>query len=117
MARRIWPAIPLAALAASAVGVGAAPASATELCPTFAKAGVRYQWETLGAGLSCTAANAWVARLSGEPVRGQGKVALSDGPRGYRCFATLERRGRAVGGICYKGTVAAPSPGFTWFGS
>ncbi|MGZ4411724.1 MAG: hypothetical protein ACXVY8_06275 [Gaiellaceae bacterium] len=108
-------AVAVALFAATSV-VSAAPAG--QLCPSFKKSGLKYQFETLGSGYSCSSAKGWIDKLSGDrvPVK-PGHVPLHNGPKGLHCFATAELKGHASSGACYKGTLAFPGPGFTWIGS
>jgi hypothetical protein len=43
-----------------------------------------------------------------------GKVARTNGPRGYHCYAVSDKKGVASDGQCYKGTAAFPKSGFAW---
>jgi hypothetical protein len=95
------------------------PATAAgKLCPKFSKSGLTYQWEVVGTGFTCASAKKWVVKLSNDHAdTSKGKVALTNGPKGYHCFASLDTKGLASGGLCYKGTLAFPKSGFTWNGS
>jgi len=92
--------------------------AAAQVCPKFSKSGVTYQWETVGTGFTCGSAKKWVVKLIKDPAdTSKGKVALSNGPKGYHCYASFDTDGLASGGLCYKGTLAFPKSGFTWNGS
>ena len=92
--------------------------AAAQVCPKFAKSGLTYQWETVGTGFTCSSAKKWVVKLSNDSAdTSKGKVALHNGPKGYHCYASLDTKGLASGGLCYKGTLAFPKSGFTWNGS
>ncbi len=57
-------------------------------------------------------------KLIKDPVdTSSGKVALTNGPTGYHCFATSDEKGHASAGTCYKGTLAFPKSVFAWFNS
>jgi hypothetical protein len=98
-----------------------APAGATragQVCPTFTSLGLKVQWETVGTSFSCSAAKTWVVKLIADKVKQTlGRVPLTNGPKSLHCYATLETKGHASGGLCYKGTLAYPATGFTWYGT
>ena len=106
-------AVALVSLVAASV---AGAAHAGQVCPSFKHNGRTYNWETVGTGWSCASAKPWVVKLSGDRVHvGTKNVPLSNGPRGYHCYATLfSHGGRATSGTCFKGTVAFPGSGFAW---
>lgn len=108
----------VSAAAALAAGSFAHGATAGQLCPSFSKSGLTYQWETVGTGWTCTSAKPWIVKLSGDRVAAvAGKVTLKNGPSGFKCYASLTHKGRASGGLCFKGTLAFPKSGFTWNGT
>jgi hypothetical protein len=112
----------LAIVAIAAVGVPIATAetasAAGKVCPTFSASGLKYTWETAGTGFTCDSAKRSLVKLLKDKVdTSSGKVALTNGPKGYHCFATNDQKGSASGGICYKGTLAFPKSGFLWSGS
>ncbi len=91
---------------------------AGQLCPTFTSQGLKVQWETVGTGISCGKAKAWVVQLIADKVKPTvGKVPLHNGPSGLHCYAISETKGHVSGGLCYKGTLAYPGSGFTWNGA
>ncbi len=111
-----------AIVAIGAVGVPIAIATpafaAGKVCPTFRASGLKYQWETAGTGFTCKSAKHWLVKLIRDRAdTSSGEAALHNGPKGYHCFATLDTKGKASGGLCYKGTVAYPKSGFTWNGT
>jgi hypothetical protein len=111
-----------AVIAIGAIGIPmatAAPASAAgKICPTFRASGLKYQWETAGTGFTCKSAKHWLVKLIKDHAdTSSGEVKLTNGPKGYHCFATLDHKHKASGGLCYKGTVAYPKSGFTWNGT
>jgi hypothetical protein len=99
--------------AASTAGAGRAAA----VSPTFKQGGRTYRWETIGNSWTCKSAKTWVVKLIGDHIHSSTKtVPLTNGPRGYHCFAEPDsRRGRATSGTCFKGTLAFPGTGFAWF--
>jgi len=42
------------------------------------------------------------------------KVVLKNAPRGFKCSAVDDAKGRPAVGSCYTGTVAFPKNGFQW---
>ena len=100
---------------AAASTAGAARAAA--VCPSFKQGGRTYQWETLGSSWTCKSAKPWVVKLLGDHIHTSIKnLPLTNGPRGYHCWAEPNsRRGRATSGTCFKGTFAFPGTGFAWF--
>jgi hypothetical protein len=110
----------LLVLAATAL-MASAPAGATrsgQICPAFRSLKLKVQWETVGEGYTCTSAKPWVLKLIADKVKkSPGNVPLRNGPKGLHCFATLETKGHASVGVCYKGTLAYPGSGFTWNGT
>ena len=108
-----------AIVAIAAVGMPIATAgtasAAAEVCPTLSAAGSKYTWETVGTGFTCGNAKHWVLKLIKDRVdTSSGKVALTNGPRGYHCYAVSDKKGVASDGQCYKGTAAFPKSGFAW---
>jgi hypothetical protein len=108
-----------AIVAVAAMGipiVAAGPASAkAAVCPTLSVSGSKYTWETVGTGFTCANAKHWVLKLVKDPVdTSSGKVALTNGPKGYHCYAVAATKGVASDGQCYKGTAAFPKSGFAW---
>lgn len=102
-----------AAFLAIAVTGRAAPAG--QICPAFKDGGLKFNWETVGTGWSCSSAKPWVLKLSHAHVRiAAGNAPMTGGPRGYHCYATLKRKGRVSLGSCFKGTWAYPGSGFSW---
>jgi hypothetical protein len=116
--RRVLASAAIVAIAAIGVPIltaGSASAAA-QVCPTLTASGVKYQWETVGTGFTCGNAKQWVTKLIKDPVdTTSGKVTLTNGPKGYHCFATSDDKGHASAGTCYEGTAAFPKSGFAWF--
>jgi hypothetical protein len=121
MIRRACLALAISALVATGAlaAVSAAPAAAAgKVCPSFSQSGLKYFSETVGSGFTCGTAKTWVLKLSKDHVdTTTGKIALSNGPKGYHCVATSDAKGKASVGACYKGTLAFPKSGFLWNGS
>jgi hypothetical protein len=110
-------AVSVAAALTSASAVRAEPAA--QVCRKFTQGRLTFTSETLGTSWSCAAAKAWIVKLAADRVRVSARnVPLSNGPRGYHCFATpFSRGGRATSGSCIKGTIAFPGTGFAWNGA
>jgi hypothetical protein len=106
------------ALGAAVIAASSRAATTGSLCPAFAHGGLTYHWETVGTGWTCWSARPWVVKLSSDRVgAAAGSVKLTNGPKGYHCFASSTHKGYASGGLCYAGTLAYPKSGFTWNGT
>jgi hypothetical protein len=106
--------VAIAAVGIPTVTAGTASAAA-EVCPTLSSSGSKYTWETVGTGFTCGNAKHWVLKLIKDRVdTTSGKVALTNGPKGYHCYAVSDKKGVASDGQCYKGTAAFPKSGFAW---
>src|SRR5579862_4414771 len=101
MARRMWMSVSVLAVMVAVFLVATSEVSARpagQLCPTFSKSGLKYDWETVGTGFTCQSAKVWLVKLIADRVAPTlGKVALHNGPVGLHCYATLERNGHASG--------------------
>lgn len=112
---RIWV---LLALGAALAAASARAAPTGQICASFSHGGLTYHWETVGTGWTCSSAKPWVVKLSGDRVgAAAGSIKLTNGPKGYHCYASLAHKGYASGGLCYAGTLAYPKSGFTWNGT
>jgi hypothetical protein len=103
------------------LSTGAARASVAvrngQICPTFTQSKLTFEWEAIGS-FTCKSAMTWVEKLAADHVSPLGgEIALTNGPKGYHCYATLEKKGVASSGLCYKGTAAYPTSGFNWTGA
>ncbi len=106
--------VAIAAVGIPMVTAGTASAAAA-VCPTLSASGSKYTWETVGTGFTCGNAKHWVVKLTKDRVdTSSGKVALTNGPKGYHCYAVSDKKGVASDGQCYKGTAAFPKSGFAW---
>jgi hypothetical protein len=106
--------VAIATIGIPVVAAGSASAKAA-VCPTLSASGSKYTWETVGTGFTCANAKHWVLKLIKDPVdTSSGKVALTNGPKGYHCYAVSDTKGVASDGQCYKGTAAFPKSGFAW---
>ena len=106
--------IALGAALAAASGGAAAPTAA--VCGSLKVSRVKINYETL-AGWTCSSAKTWIVKLAADHVAPSNhNVRLTNGPRGYHCFATPLRRGSwARSGTCFTGTITFPGKGFAWF--
>jgi len=104
-----------AALAITAAVAQAKPAA--QVCPAFTQGRLIFKSETLGTRWTCASAKTWIAKLSRDKIRhSTSNVPLSNGPKGYHCFAEPSSKGgRATDGTCFTGTIAYPGTGFAWF--
>lgn len=95
----------------------AAPASGTAaVCKSFSASGLKkIQWSVIG-NVTCGKAKPWLVKLLAYHGKPDVKVVLKDGPKGFKCSATTDGKGRPSAGACYTGTVAFPKNGFQWFG-
>ena len=113
----LWAAI-LGAVAFGALGVTsvakAAPA-ANQVCPSFTKAGVKYNWEVVG-NVTCSQGKTWLLKLIAAHLSGQGyvKAKIPGAPKGFHCFSGYLKNGHAQHGACYTGTFAYPGNGLLW---
>jgi hypothetical protein len=104
----------LGAVGVPIIGPGTASAAA-QVCPKLSVAGSKYTWETVGTGFTCGSAKPLVVKLIKDRVdTSSGKVQLTNGPKGYHCYAVGDTKGVASDGQCYKGTLAFPKSGFAW---
>jgi hypothetical protein len=120
MTRRACTAIAVAAvLLGASLFAASSPRASTNagaICPTFSKYRLTYSWSVIGR-FSCKTAKPWLVKLIGEHVRtSTGTVRMHKGPKGLKCFAEIESKGRATVGLCYSGTFAYPTNGFSWSG-
>jgi hypothetical protein len=102
-------------LASFAASTGARAAVSGEVCKTFSASGLKVQWSAIG-NVTCAKAKPWLTRLLADRGKPGVKVALKNAPRGFKCAATDDSKGRPFAGACYTGTLAFPKNGFQWFG-
>ena len=101
--------------AASTAGAAGAP----QVCKQFKQGGRTYSFETIGTAWTCATAKAWVVKLIADHAAvSTKKVPLTNGPRGYHCYASPGRHvALATDGMCFTGTVKFPKTGFAWLTS
>ena len=104
---------------AATIVAASAHAARPQVCSTFKQAGETFTSFTIGTAWTCASAKSWIGKLSDDRVGHVTKnVPLTNGPRGYHCFAIAgSKAGRATSGTCFKGTLAFPQTGFAWTGS
>jgi hypothetical protein len=83
------------------------------VCKTFATSGLKPRWSVIG-NVTCAKAKPWLVKLLADHGRPGVKVVLKNGPRGFKCSAVDDAKGRPAVGSCYTGTVAFPKNGFQW---
>jgi hypothetical protein len=95
-----------AATGGRATGTGA-------VCKTFATSGLKPRWSVIG-NVTCAKAKPWLVKLLADRGKPGVKVVLKNGPRGFKCSAVDDAKGRPAVGSCYTGTIAFPKNGFQW---
>jgi hypothetical protein len=98
-----------------AAATGASAATSAGVCKTFSASGLKVQWSAIG-NVTCAKAKPWLTTLLADRGRPGVKVVLKNAPRGFKCSATDDSKGRPFAGACYTGTLAFPKNGFQWFG-
>ena len=110
-------AVVVATVAGAILGSGAAtgaPATGTAaVCKTFSASGLKPQWSVIG-NVTCAKAKPWLVKLLADRGRPGVKVVLRNGPKGFKCSAVDDAKGRPAVGSCYTGTIAFPKNGFQW---
>jgi hypothetical protein len=99
----------------SAMTTGAGAARAAGVCKTFSASGLKIEWSAIGT-MTCSKAKPYLVKWLGHRGKPHVKVVLTGGPKGYKCSAVDDAKGRASVGACYTGTAAFPKNGFQWFG-
>jgi hypothetical protein len=94
-------------------GAGAAPTAG--ICKTFSASGLTLRWSAIGS-MTCSKAKPYLVKFLSHRGKPDVKVVLTGGPRGYKCSAMDDAKGRPAVGACYTGTAAFPKNGFQWLG-
>jgi hypothetical protein len=102
-------------LASFAAATGARAAASAEVCKTFSASGLKVRWSAIG-NVTCAKAKPWLTKLLADRGKPGVKAVLKNAPRGFKCAATDDSKGRPFVGACYTGTPAFPKNGFQWFG-
>jgi hypothetical protein len=113
--RGAWTAAAVVALVLASFLAAGSPARAAttgSVCRDVTVQKTVYHWSVVGTGLSCTAAKPWLVKFASAHYRpSSGTVTLHNGPRGYKCSATLMKV-HLFTVVCYVGTFAHPTRGF-----
>ena len=64
--------------------------------------------------VTCAKAKPWLVKLLADHGKPGVKVVLKNAPRGFKCWAVDDAKGRPTVGSCYTGTLAFPHNGFQW---
>ena len=111
-------AVVVATTTVAVIGAGAATARASgtaAVCKSFSASGLKkVEWSVIGS-VTCGKAKPWLVKLLAYHGKPDVKVVLKNGPKGFKCTATTDGKGRPSAGACYTGTVAFPKNGFQWF--
>ena len=94
---------------------GARATGTAAICKTLSASGLKVQWSVIG-NVTCTKAKPWLVKLLGDRGKPDVKSVLKNAPKGFKCTATNDAKGRPSAGACYTGTLAFPKNGFQWFG-
>ena len=105
----------VAVMLASFAATGARAAASAAVCKSYSASGLKVQWSVIG-NVTCAKAKPWLTTLLADRGRPGVKVVLKNAPRGFKCSATDDSKGRPFAGACYTGTLAFPKAGFQWFG-
>jgi len=105
----------IAAIFGAGAATGARTSGTAAVCKSFSTSGLKVEWSAIG-NVTCKKAKPWLVTLLADHGKPDVKVALKNGPKGFKCFATDDGKGRPSAGACYTGTIAYPGNGFQWFG-
>jgi hypothetical protein len=109
-------AIAIVAVVGVGTATGARASGAAGVCKSFSSSGLKkIEWSAIG-NVTCAKAKPWLLKLLADHGKPDVKVVLKNGPKGFKCAATDDGKGRPSAGACYTGTVAFPKNGFQWFG-
>ena len=107
----------IATVSAAAFGTttGAGAARTAAICKTFSASGLKIEWSVIG-NMTCSKAKPYVVKFLAHRGKPDVKAVLTGVPRGFKCAATDDAKGRPAIGACYTGTLKFPNNGFQWFG-
>lgn len=108
----------IATVSAAAFGTttGAGAARTAGICKAFSASGLtKIEWSAIGS-MTCSKAKPYLVKFLAHRGKPGVKVVLTGGPRGYKCSAVDDAKGRPAVGACYTGTAAFPKNGFQWLG-
>ena len=101
------------ALFGAGIATGARTTEAGAICKTLSASGLKPRWSVIG-NVTCAKAKPWLAKLLADHGKPGVKVVLKNGPKGFKCSAVDDAKGRPAVGACYTGTIAFPKNGFQW---
>ncbi|HEY2372280.1 MAG TPA: hypothetical protein VGH82_07000 [Gaiellaceae bacterium] len=107
----------IATVSAAAFGTTtvAGAARTAAICKTFSASGLKIEWSAIGT-MTCSKAKPYLVKFLAHRGKPDVKAVLTGGPRGFKCSATDDAKGRPAVGACYTGTLAFPKNGFQWLG-
>lgn len=106
-------AIAVVAIVGAGAATGARASGTGAVCKTFTASGLKPKWSVIG-NVTCAKAKPWLVTILAERGKPDVKVVPKNGPKGFKCFAVDDAKGRPAVGSCYTGTVAFPKNGFQW---
>ena len=117
MGRRICVTVAVIAAVSAALGTttGAGATRAGAICKTFTASGLKIEWSVIG-NMTCSKAKPYLVKFLAHRGKPDVKVVPTGAPRGYKCSATDDAKGRPAVGACYTGTLKFPTNAFQWFG-
>jgi len=101
------------AIFGAGAATGARATGTAAVCKTFLTSGLKPQWSVIG-NVTCAKAKPWLVKLLADHGKPGVKVVLKNGPKGFKCSAVDDAKGRPAVGSCYTGTIAFPKNGFQW---
>jgi len=101
------------AIFGAGAATGARATGTAAVCKTFTTSGLKPEWSVIGT-VTCAKAKPWLVKLLADHGKSGVKVVLKNAPRGFKCSAVDDAKGRPAVGSCYTGTVAFPKNGFQW---
>lgn len=106
-------AIAVVAIVGAGAATGARASGTGAVCKTFTASGLKPKWSVIG-NVTCAKAKPWLVTILAERGKPDVKVVPKNSPKGFKCFAVDDAKGRPAVGSCYTGTVAFPKNGFQW---
>jgi hypothetical protein len=117
MSRWVWLGAVLVAAVVGGLPGMVAPARAApaggSVCKSFSASGLKPKWSVIG-NVTCGKAKPWLVKILADRGQPGGKAVIKNAPRGFRCSASNDAKGRPFAGACYTGTLAFPKNGFQW---
>jgi hypothetical protein len=101
------------AIFGAGAATGARAAGTAAVCKTFTTSGLKPQWSVIG-NVTCAQAQPWLVKLLADHGKPGVKVVLTNTPKGFKCTAVDDAKGRPAVGSCYTGTIKFPNNGFQW---